>query len=322
VNREYRYTLEKGSKKFLCPKCGRKRYVRYRDNTDGNYLPIEFGKCDRVESCTYDKSPYKEGYKSNEAYVSLPDKIKTKESFIPNSILEQALTGYKENLFVKNLSAYPVNEVSEVCSLYGLGTILNGYRKGGCCFPFIDKEGKIRAIQVKGFDDKQHTTYTDYLHSIIDKFYQGRKNVTYPLWLKEYLKNDKYITCLFGEHLLTKFSENPVFLVEAPKTAVYGMLHFGIPINKEGYIWLAVYNLSSITYQKCKVLEGRTVVLIPDLSLDKKAYKLWYAKAQEFQERLANTTFVVSDYLENIGSSDEIDKGADLADFLIKNCNR
>ncbi len=55
----YKYTLDKGSKKFLCPNCTKKTFVKYIDTETGNYLPDEFGKCDREQNCNHHKAPPK-----------------------------------------------------------------------------------------------------------------------------------------------------------------------------------------------------------------------------------------------------------------------
>ena len=55
----YKYTLDKGSKKFLCPNCTKKTFVLYIDTDTGNYLPDDFGKCDREQNCNYHKAPPK-----------------------------------------------------------------------------------------------------------------------------------------------------------------------------------------------------------------------------------------------------------------------
>ena len=114
-----------------------------------------------------------------------------------------------------------------------MGTVKNGYRKGAITFPFIDIQNKVRAIQVKQFDETNHTNGTDFLHSIIEK-HCTRNNNPLPEWLQAYNKNETKVSCLFGEHLLNRYKRNPVAIVEAPKTAVYCWLYFHKhPITKD-----------------------------------------------------------------------------------------
>lgn len=56
----YRYILDKSSKKFICPRCQKKRFVKFIDTTNGNYLADEFGRCDRQNGCAYFVIPPKE----------------------------------------------------------------------------------------------------------------------------------------------------------------------------------------------------------------------------------------------------------------------
>ena len=55
----FRYSLDKSSKKFVCPNCNKKTFVLYIDTETGNYLTTDFGKCDREQNCNYHKAPPK-----------------------------------------------------------------------------------------------------------------------------------------------------------------------------------------------------------------------------------------------------------------------
>ena len=231
-------------------------------------------------------------------------------------------TAYQENGFIQNLLnniAYPfkADDVEKIIAQYHLGTVTKGYCKGGTTFPFIDIQNNVRAIQVKTFNKSNHTINTNFLHAIIEK-HCNRNQKEIPQWLKEYNNNDTKVSCLFGEHLLSKYPHNAIALVEAPKTAIYGTLYFGFPQNPKNLLWLAVYNLSSLNLKKCKALKGRKVFLFPDLSKESKAYNLWSTKAQNIQSKLENSTFIVSNLLEQLASNQDRDKGKDIADYLIK----
>ena len=337
MNTEHLYIFEKGSKKHHCPGCTKKRFVRYIDTETGEYLPKQYGRCDRECKCGYFLNPYLDGYakeiwKQEQGYKTnwKPQRPKPKKkplnklqrAFIPVEVFNRTRTGYEQNVFIQNLLrrvAFPfeVQDIEKVISLYHLGTVQNGYRSGATTFPFIDRRNNVRAIQVKKFDLKNHTIGTDFLHSIIEK-HHTRNNKPLPEWLEAYNKNSTKVSCLFGEHLLSKYEYNPIGLVEAPKTAIYGTLYFGFPKQPTNLLWLAVYNLSSLNLNKCKALQGRNVYLFPDLSKDGKAYKLWSNKAAEIQKRLQGTYFQVSDLLEQLAPQQDKEQGKDIADYLIK----
>src|SRR5690606_24305122 len=120
----------------------------------------------------------------------------------------------------------------------------------------------------KHFDSLNHTTRTGFIHSCMETEHK-LNGTTPPEWLSAYIDQERKVDCLFGEHLLQKYPENPIALVEAPKTAIYGTLYFGFPEDRKALLWLAVFNLSSLNLERCKVLSGRKVILFPDLSLPK-----------------------------------------------------
>ena len=54
-----KYTLDNSSKKYPCPACSKKTFVRYVDNETGHYLKDSFGRCDRESKCGYFHAPPK-----------------------------------------------------------------------------------------------------------------------------------------------------------------------------------------------------------------------------------------------------------------------
>ena len=349
MNTEYRYILDKSNKKYHCPECNKKTFVLYMDTDTDEYLPDQYGRCDRESQCSYHLNPYRDGYakmiweqeNGNNSSNWKPQRQNSqpkpapKPIFIPNEILIQTLQGYEQNVFIQNLLsrvAYPfeIKDAERVITLYYLGTICEGYRAGGITFPFIDKGGNVRAVQVKQFDQTNHTTGTDFLHKVFSSppyidlistvFSQdtGNRRQILPDWIIEYRNNDLKVSCLFGEHLLMKYPLSPIALVEAPKTAIYGTLYFGLPESSENLIWLAVYNKGSFSFDKLKVLQGRDVFIFPDLSRDGITFKEWETKAKQFEKRLPGTRFVFSDLLEQLAPESDKREGNDLADYLIK----
>src|SRR5574344_572400 len=252
----------------------------------------------------------------NIEYKYTPDPV-----FFDFETFEQTLhpERYGHNVFIQNLLnsvqfPFEVDEVTKVIRLYRLGTVVTGYRAGAITFPFIDIKGNVRAIQVKQFDEQNHTTGTDFLHSIIEKHYT-RNNKPLPEWLEAYTKQDNYITCLFGEHLLNKYPNDNVYLFESPETAIYATLYFRFP-DQSNTICLAVDNENSFSFSfdKLKVLQGRCVYVFPDLSKDGNTLKDRETKAKEYESRLPGTRFIVSDLAPEQDKSEV----KDLADFLIK----
>jgi hypothetical protein len=341
MDNEYRYIFEKGSRKHICPECGKKRFVRYVDSKTGEYLPEQYGRCDREANCGYHLNPYQDGYskmiwgKENGNSTVIPIRWKppstrkapqppVKPVYFDFEAFKRTLRPehYENNIFIQNLFSrvqFPFDpaDVTRVIELYRLGTVSAGYRSGAVTFPFIDIDGNVRAVQVKQFDEANHTTGTDFLHSILARHYNdiGKQ---LPEWLEAYMSQDKKVSCLFGEHLLNKFPSNRIALVEAPKTAIYGTLYFGLPETPDQYLWIAVYNKSSFSLDKVKPLQGRFVDVFPDLSKDGGTFREWEAKTKEFERQLPGTQFKMYDFLELEALEEDRVNGEDIADYLIK----
>lgn len=388
MDKHYRYTLQKGSAKSICPRCGKKTFVRYVDSVTGNCLPDYYGRCDREIKCGYFNTPkpvpqaskayfvpfdkfedysvksymieqagkryyipkkmicevaakgcyISEWYLSNTekkplynnridktfdvAFVApAPAQAKPEQQPlvpIPFEVLAATLTDYDKNIFIQNLLNrvdYPFEaaDIEAIIELYYLGTIASF--GGAVALPFIDKNNNIRAIQVKQFNEANHTTKTSFLHGLL-KYQYSQRGDGLPDWLPAYEANKLKVSCMFGEHLLNKYPINPVALVEAPKSAIYGALYFGLPNVPERFLWLAVYNLSSLNVDKCKALEGRKVVLFPDLSEGGKAFELWSSKLKELNT-IKGARFTISDFFEKKASEAERAAGGDIADYLI-----
>lgn len=330
----YRYTLEKSSRKHLCPECNKLKFVRYIDTETKEYLPDQYGRCDREINCAYHLNPYTNGYSdfqnnrsganytSNHGSYNLVRSHAKPLAYIPVEILKQTRQGWEHNTFLQNLLnniPYPFspNEIEKVIVQYQLGTILKGYMSGAVTFPYIDEQNNICAVQAKKFDKSNHTTTTSFLHFIVEKNLKFA-GINIPDWLRKYKENDSKVNCLFGAHLLAQYPKNPIALVEAPKSAIIGTLYYGFPDVPVHFLWLAVYNLSSLSLEKCRVLKGRTVILFPDLSKEGTAFLLWSEKAKTMEKQLPGTSFTVCDLLEQKAGKKARSKGYDLADYLIQ----
>ncbi len=328
----YRFSLEKGSTKHNCPNCGKKRFVRYVDHHSNEYTPYKYGRCDREENCCYHCKPSDDGYgrenwddNANQYAPNLaktfPSKKRKATYPFSKTVLFETNKGYNNNVFIQNLLHHiqyplPARDIESVIELYYLGTITKGYYKGALTIPFINIDKEATAIQVKTFDEQNHTIKTTFLHSILSNYYLKIGQRT-PNWLKLYNDNDSKVNCMFGEHLLADYPNANVALVEAPKTAIIATLYFGFAENTNT-IWLATYSLSTLSVKNCKALKGRKVLLFPDLSKTGSSYNLWATKIKEIDNVIGLSSFKVSSFLEENALEKDKEKGLDIADFLIK----
>lgn len=320
---KYKYILDKSSKKFICPQCNKKRFVRYINTESSEYIPEEYGKCDRQMKCGYENNPYKAGFhknnmaKNGQFWQNLRKNEKKIQRFaekefiplepIPQSVLLHTLKDYEKNNFIHYLCCkYGPETVTKQIEAYLIGTV-NEYTS----FAFIDINGICRAISLIQYDtnckrNKHNDNQARNIHTFLKTEYR-RRNQNAPEWLNRYLQNESKFSCLFGEHLLSWSDSKykPIALVEAPKTAFIASMVY------DSYIWISVGSLYNLTYKRVKSIIGREVYLFPDTSNDGRAFHLWNEKAKQLG-------FTCVDILENISTPDEKKKGYDLADYLLE----
>jgi hypothetical protein len=321
----YRYTLEKykGSKtKYNCEHCnGKKTFTRYIDTQTGAHLPEKYGRCNSENSCGYHLNPYRDGY-SKETYKEDKERMKpivkpkpVKNVEIPLEIFNASINPkfYQDNQFMKNIIVQLGESLAlEKAKEYYVGT--SKHWQGATVFWFIGSDNKPKAGQIKLFDESNHTvkyvdgegvkkSKTTFIHAVIYKNLKEEKKPI-PQWLNDYYQVETKVSCLFGEHLLEKYPNKTIALVEAPKTAIIASAYYS------KYVWLATGSLSYLTEDRCKALQGRKVVLFPDLN----ALSKWEEKALKSLSKCCK--YSVNDFLEKNAPKQDIEAGYDLADYL------
>ena len=232
--RRYKYGLEPGSRKHICPDCGRKTLVRFIDNDTKHYLAENIGRCDREVKCGYFQKP--EGHNGNRTLLSiLPPEPKVyldldayrgwtcshhyfyqpKDGYI----------GYLSRYIIRstydyiNLPIYTIdeayNQVLNVMEKYDVRPYqetIKGHNYN-IAFPLIDALRRLHFVQLKEFDKNGHT-----IKGSTTAFHKVIPNITPAGYDTQYRK----MTALFGEHLLSQegSQDKTVVVVEAPKTAL------------------------------------------------------------------------------------------------------
>lgn len=292
--KNYRYSLDKSSKKYICPKCRQNTFVLYIDHHTGNPLHSTVGKCDRSNNCRYHYPPKQYftdnhiPFDSKKEYVARPKpQPKPQPSFIDIELLKKSLSNYEQNQFVQWLvGIVGEKRASEAIGRYFVGTT----RNGGTCFWQIDLQKKIRTGKVIVYGEDGHR----------------RKDIMPPVqWVHSILKPDFILSqCLFGEHLLGDATKK-VAIVESEKTAVIASIYL------PDMIWLACGGSEGLNSDRCSVLKGRNVVLFPDSG----QYDKWRAKAK-LLSRICTAS--VSLLIEQHATEQEWEAGFDVADYLVR----
>lgn len=256
IQRQYQYQLAKRGK-WVCPECGRKTFVCYVD-TNGYVLDEGVGKCDRADKCAYHYTP-RQYFADNEGvgmprqnrkqYVSKPQPkpiyINRKE-FIEqhgNVFRESVEATYKKrnNLITFLNGVFGEKIVKRMIADYYIGTI--DHWNGATVFYQIDSGYRVHRGKIMLYNPdngKRAHKCNNTVHSLY-----GISD-----------KNPK--PCLFGEHLLAKYPDMFVAIVESEKTAIIASGVF------EGCLFMACGGCGNLTDAMCEPLRGRNVVLFPD----------------------------------------------------------
>jgi hypothetical protein len=300
--------------RHTCPACNAKGvFVRYKDER-GDYLSDDVGRCNRESKCGYHYKP-KQYYADNpngskfvKVRVSRGTQITNQNvnhslqnqtetfDFIAPEHLKPTLGNYDRNAFVQFLfDLFPdcSDEVQAVLKMYFVGTYLDNYGIYYTCFPQIDRLNRVCKAKLIRFNPANGKR----LKGDFDT-----SSLPAKLKLKE---SFNYSQIFFGEHLLTKYPDKPVAVVEAEKTAIIASLCL------PQFVWLGSNSKSWLKVERLQRLGTRRIILYPDAD----GFDLWQKVAA--QARIKNLNVVVSDLIEKHATDQEKANGYDLADYLI-----
>lgn len=311
---QHSYSLQKYSgtrSRFECPACGQKHcFTRYVDE-DGNFLSELVGRCDHESSCGYHYTPkdyFRDHPEANSGHDwrELTDEER-KRLFpvkkpqpplctIPIEYVTKSVRPEYHSSLTQFLSDKidPLVLEGVVC-LYQVGVTKNR----SAIFFQLDTQGRCRSGKVMKYDsstghrikDEKVPNAITWIHSILKK--QG------------VLPEDWTMTqCLFGEHLLPKYPDSKVALVESEKTAIICAAFM------PRYVWVATGGKSQLG-DKLKVLRGRDVIAFPDAD----AFDEWSTKLKG----IPGVSIKISDYLEKNASLEDKQAKVDIADLLLRN---
>ena len=301
---QYQLQLYKGiGSRYRCPQCQhrRKTLTLYIHTQTNQHLSPNVGKCDREIKCGYHYTPKQYFAENSIAYsdrriaisrpnIAIRNTHISLSDTIPNQILTSSLSQYDDNNLVHFLTlrfGWPI--VKDLIKRYYIGTSKHWH--GATVFWQVDGDNNIRGGKIMLYNAT------------------NAKRIKLPFnhitWVHTALKlaHYKLTQCFFGEHLLHD-NTWPVAIVESEKTALIASIYM------PHMVWLASGSLNNITVDKCAVLQGREVLLFPDVN----GLALWQAKANEL-DVLCNIS--VSTLLEDACTPAQKAQGLDLADYLM-----
>lgn len=290
---KYRYTLEKysGSKsRFKCPECGKNQtFTKYIDTEKYEYIGDDVGRCNREVKCGYHKGPKSLNLSDYSSYKPKLIDIHLKETFYHKTEhVERTFEYPEENKFVQFLlDRFKVQEVEDIISDYRIGTTSKTW-EGSTIFWQVDHTNKVRTGKIMVYEPT-----TGKREKKISYTHTGLKT-----------ENEELRQCLFGLHLINKYPDKKIGIVESEKTAIICSIYL------KDYIWMATSGLSNLNENKLLPIKDKKIELFPDLN----AYNKWKKKVDEFKF-IKNVT--VNNLLENAANEAEKEKGYDLADYFL-----
>lgn len=284
---KYKYQLDKTSKKYVCPNCKKKTFVRFVDAVTGNYLNTVDGRCDRETKCGYFKKP-----ESNQV-VTQKDKCITtqvKPSYHKNHLIKRFGCNYNNNHFVSYLLKHfaPI-DVKQAIKKYFIGT--SNHWAGATVFWQIDQYMKIKAGKIMLYNCNTGK--------------RVKQPYNHISWMHKKLKLNQFVLqqCLFGLHNLCDYNtSNTLCVVESEKTAI--LMSIIIPSN----LWLATGSKSGFKEELLKPIKNYNIIAYPD----KSEFDSWNKKADGLIKK--GYSIMCSDLLEKL----TVDNGYDLADYFLE----
>lgn len=290
-----------------CPKCGDPHsFAYYLDGNTG--LPIDktVGRCNHESGCGYHYTP-------KQFFIDNPVEKERFVSPVQQKPIQkpQRVIGYIPFQYVEKSASYNSSFVYFLCGLFDRYSLesptierlmqdyaLGATKDGSIIYWQIDTKGKVRTGKVMKYDPNTG-------HRVKDG---GGINWIHAMMKKQGLLPDDYhlVQCLFGEHLLKIYPTKVVALVESEKSA---LIASGVYPD---YVWLATGGKSQLSIDKLKVLQGRTVVMFPDVD----GFEYWSNKAKEVEA--IGCKVVVSDLLEKNATDEDRANKIDIADWLIR----
>lgn len=304
-----KYSLAKGNKKFTCPACGRpKCFKPYVDNETGEVLHEMVGRCDHEQSCQFHYPPYKFFQDNPEARRTKSDllsKILSSPKSITKVLTEQQQTKFfpmewvetgtmRESTFSRWFRSLPFDEgtKADVLKEYYVGAtrddiVIQGTNYGpAAVFWMIDENQRPHDAKLMAYTCDGHRV-SDWGNSM--RAISIRKRVGPQL--------DSTDKTLFGLHLLPRYPEKDVCIVESEKSALICACKY------PQYLWLATGGCGGLNEAKIRPLMNRHLIIYPDSG----EYDKWQMRMQATR----HPHYRIEDFME------QYPPNTDIADLIL-----
>lgn len=193
---------------------------------------------------------------------------------------------------------YQPEAVEQIVQDYRLGIYTLNGDDDYTVFPYIDGQDKVYNLKVQHYDCDPKSSL--FCHN------NGKTYMLGKMWRGEGrfpADAEFHPTCLFGEHLLPRYPQHTVALVESPKNAVFGALEM------PELLWIAVGSKSMLTRERLKPLRHCNVIVFPD----RDAISLWTEQLESMNDMF---NYTVNEFCERHAPADQLKY--DIADYLLE----
>jgi len=286
----YTYSLEKNSKKYNCPNCNKKRYVRFVNNETNELLDYNYGRCDRETSCGYFNKPTENNISTGPVFQTIKrNTISSIDKFIAIATLKNY---NNNNLYLYLIKYFKKDLILNTFKKYNVGSSKKW--NGATVFWQMDnnsifRTGKIMLYNsIEGKRVKQPYNHIGWAHRALKIEYFNLKQ------------------CLFGLHLIDN-SKKKIGLVESEKTAI--TMDLFLP----ECLWLSTGSKQNLKEELLNPIKDHQIILYPD----KGEFEDWNKKCNELKEKGFNIS------CSNLIEKSALKQGSDLADiyFDLQNNN-
>ena len=307
------YSLQKyidPATRHTCPNCGRLKCFTLYVDPEGIPIHKTVGRCDHESSCGYHLTPKQYFREHPERSFDIPadrySRCHTERAqsyghgrpdrpspdLIPSTLIPQPSGDNHLIAYLKTL--IPTSFIDRIITDYHIASTSDH----ATIFLQLDLNGNCRTGKIMQYDPATG-------HRIKDEAVPGRISWLHTrLKRRHQLPKDWQITqCLFGEHLLRKYPDKTVALVESEKTAII------CSALMPEYLWLATGGKSQFN-QRLTVLKSRKIIAFPDID----GYHTWLTKSTDFPF----LDLRVSDLLEKNATPADREAHIDLADWLLR----
>ena len=273
---DYRYAYQP-RRKYVCPNCGHKTLKRFVDTTTNQLCAEQYGVCERIFNCGYERRPATEKVERDPVYQ--PPKI---PFYFKAETMTETLNRYENNVLFNFLcKKFEHSKVRQTFDRYKVGT--NDW--GDTVFWQVTKSGRIVAgkkIQYFSNGKRNKARGASWLHNS-----NGFDFATHEL-----------AQTLFGSHLIND-TVKTIRVVESEKTALIA----DIVKRDENCLFLATGGLQNLGLV-ANINHPAKVLCIPDNDCN----QIWQDKINKLNLKCE---------IEIIPKLQQMPKGSDLADLIL-----